>query len=37
MLFEDPASFHELFLSRNVGGSAGEMQMFENLTAEAEK
>ena len=29
--------FHDLFLGRNVGGSAGEMQMFENLAAEAYK
>jgi hypothetical protein len=37
VLFANSASFHDLFLGRNVGGSAGEMQMFENLTAEAEK
>ncbi len=29
------ASFYDLFLDRNVGGFAGEMQMFENLAAEA--
>ena len=37
MLFENIASFYDLFLGRNVGGFTGEMQMFENLAAEAEK
>ena len=36
MLFENMA-FYDLFLDRKVGGFAGEMQMFENLAAEAEK
>ena len=27
--------FYDLFLGRNVDGFAGEMQMFENLAAEA--
>jgi hypothetical protein len=26
-----------LFLSRNIGGFAGEMQVFENLAAEAKE
>ena len=28
---------HDLFLGRRIGGFAGEMQMFQNLAAEAEK
>jgi hypothetical protein len=34
VLFDNLASFDGLFLSGNVG-FAGEMQMFENLAAEA--
>jgi hypothetical protein len=37
MRFENMAEFYDLFLDRKVGGFAGEMQMFENLAAEAEK
>lgn len=37
MLLENRVSFHHLFLGRNVDGFAGEMQMFENFAAEAEK
>jgi hypothetical protein len=37
MLFENMAAFYDLFLDGKVGGFSGEMQMFENLAAEAEK
>jgi hypothetical protein len=34
-LFEKMTSFYDLFLDRKGDGFAGEMQMFENLAAEA--
>jgi hypothetical protein len=37
VLFENIAWFQDLFLGRNVGGFAGDMQMFKNLAVEAEK
>ena len=35
--FREHGLFYELFLDRKVGGFTGEVQMFENLAAEAEE
>src|SRR5205814_8542640 len=35
--FFEKLAFYDLLLERKVGGFAGEMQMFENLPAKAEK